>query len=210
LRKLIRNLSLSNISIIILLLIILSIILASSLSIYEFFDTDNPDTGSDNDMIALHAAAIIILTTMLLGAAWYQLHKLSETSKNDFLLRIDREYSNCKIIEARVFIHKLYCQAKSENLCKEKCDKFVAHKINEMRDQEKNAENFICLRNLLDFLETTAYFCNTGKISTKDVEELLGTLKYYHTIFRPLIGSLRHELNDDEFYKELEEFSGKK
>lgn len=165
------------------------------------------DKGKDayGDIADLHAVSMIILTLGLVWVAWFQLNGINETDQNDFLMRIDDRYGSLPIVKARTIIHRLYCQTRDKDVSQEIHIQKIAEKIKEMGLQENDASNFICLLNLLDFLETIAYFANRKSISKKDVSELLGGfLSYYYHVFEKWICYRRCKYKDNTYYCEIE------
>ncbi len=193
-------------------LIVLSILLSiAELSHFDFFN------DRKSEITNLHAASLIILTILLICVGWYQLMHLNKSTKADFLLRIDDRYGSKSNVEARKIIHEFYCEAMSEIKNKEELstktvlniatDK-IAKKILEIELDKKKATNFIHVLNLLDFLETIAYFCNNEYISPKDINELVGgsIIKYYE-VFKPFIKKRREEYDDNDYYCEVEKLA---
>lgn len=155
-----------------------------------------------------NAAALIILTVFIFCAGWIQLKDLNKTSKGDFLFRIDERYGQSEIIKARKIIHEYYCLTQFEDIDPTIHVQKIAQLVYDTKLHIEKADNFICLLNFLDFLETIAYFTNQGFISIRDIDELTGcSLKYYYCIFQKLIISRRIKYNSDNFYCELEKLA---
>lgn len=179
---------------------------------YEYFDLlkSNSDSKQAIDNIeAFHAIGIIILTAFLIFVAWFQLHAINETARADFLMRIDDRYGSEPIIKARKIIHRLYHLAKIDTHSKEERDEILANKIKDMHEDKNCHKDFIQLLNLLDFLETIAYFSNKRHIPSCEINELLGgSIVYFHKIFNPLIYHLRQHYGDNlsqpKYYSELD------
>ena len=171
----------------------------------------------DTSIKVFQAVAIVVFTGFLLIFAWVQAHairsqtkKTSKTSKADLLLRIDREYGSSNILEARIILHEFHCQVFDKKITSNNRNQMIGDLINDMRNKENQAKDFMYLHNFLDFLETGAYFCNKKDIFEKDMRELIGDLIGYYTMFEKLISSLRREAGDKGLYKEIEDFANKK
>jgi hypothetical protein len=178
------------------------LIFVITVSASEFLWVDFVTEKSDS-IIKLHAAGIMILTVILILVAQCQLGHLSQTSKADFLLRIDERYGSMEIIKAKKVIHRFYCDTIENAKDREDHIRLIAEKI---RNFEKKGDGrFIYLLNFLDFLETVAYFCNKKYISNKDVEELIGgSIEYFYKLFKIFIWSRREESQDCKYYCEIE------
>lgn len=159
------------------------------------------DKDKDDHLSKLHNAIILLLTLGIVAIAWIQLTGLNRTSNADFLLRIDNHYGSREILKAREIIHRFHLETPSDKISKETHIQLVAEKVKETREQLKKAEDFIYLLNLLDFLETIAYFARKKHIDTKEIDELLGgSIVYYYKVFKVLITHIRKEHDDDNDY----------
>lgn len=161
------------------------------------------------NIIRIHAASIIVLTILLIAVAWLQLGELNKTSKADFLLRIDDRYSSPEIIKARVLIQELYRKTTTagQPYIEDEVTKKIAEEIKIIgkESSKESCEKFIYLLNLLDFLETIAYFSNKGFISVKEINELLGnTIFFNYKIFKSWISYRREKYQNNSYYCELE------
>lgn len=184
-------------SLIILLIIILG------LGEWFYFDLFKP--REDQKIINLHSASIIILTLLLVWVAWIQLYSLNNINKADFLLRIDDRFGSDQIIKARTIIHKFYCESRSEEICQETHIKKISERIKEIGTNSEKADDFVCLLNFLDFLETISYFANNNYLSKRDVQELIAeSLTFYYKVFEPWIYYRRQKYSNDNFYREVE------
>jgi hypothetical protein len=192
-------------SVVIFLLIIVSIII---------FLPDNDLVGRQNHhllfrMINIHAISVVILTAVLICVGWLQLTKLNNISKADFLLRIDNRYGSSEIIKARAIIQRIFRKAYPAKavITEEIYIKKMVNEINELRkkDDDVSCNEVSYLLNLLDFLETIAYFSRKEYISVKEIDELLGnSLIFYFKIFKPWIYERRLKYNNKSYYSELE------
>jgi len=157
----------------------------------------------------VHAAAIIILTIVLICVGWLQLGNLNKTSKADFLLRIDGRYGSVEIVKARAIIQRLYRAASppNEDVPQEIYFQKIADSIDTIRDSKdkKSCEEFSYLLNLLDFLETIAYFSRKEYISVRDIDELIGnSILFYFRIYRQWIYYRRRKYGNKSYYCEFE------
>ncbi|HAU1673402.1 DUF4760 domain-containing protein [Legionella pneumophila] len=161
------------------------------------------------NVLHLNAGIVIILTALIVCAGWLQFTNLNQTSKGDFLLRIDTRYSSDEILKARTLIHKFYCQTKDENITDDRHVELIGNKILEIKYEESEAENFIILINFLDFLETIAFFVRKDYVSPKEVHELIGgSIVYYFKVFKPWIFHRRLKRNNNNYYCEIEKLIG--
>jgi len=165
----------------------------------------------DDGILQLHAASLIILTFLLVCAAWFAawfpLSDINKTSKGDFLLRIDERYGSNEIMQARKIIHKFYCATRPENgnISLEVHINKISEEIKKISTIEDSAKDFIHLLNFLDFLETIAYFTHKNHITYNDIDELLGwSITYYFKVFKPWIYYRRKKYNNNKYYCELE------
>jgi hypothetical protein len=153
---------------------------------------------------AFYGVSLIILTFSLVCVAWFQLALIRKQAKADFLLRIDNRYGSKSIIKARSIIHRIYIH-QEQSTCKHIQDKVLSEKIVELYWDKESYEDFICLLNFLDFLETIAYFSNNDHVDLDEIEKLLGgSLIYFYKIFTPLINFLRVRYEDNDYFNQIE------
>lgn len=159
------------------------------------------------NILRINAAAIIVLTIMLICGGWLQLERLNKTSKADFLLQIVARYSSKEIVDARAIIQKLYRIANPENnsATEERYIQLISDEIDKIRnDPEKNNECALLL-NLLDFLEAISYFTRKNFITVRDIDELVGnSILYYYKIYKRWIYSRRERYDNSYYYCEFE------
>ena len=161
------------------------------------------------NILRINAAAIVILTIVLICVGWLQLNNLNKTSRADFLLRIDDRYGREEIIKARAIIQSLYRKAAltGEHTPEETYIQKISDEIKKIgkSDQKEQCENFAYLLNLLDYLETISYFTNKNYISLKEIDELAGnSMQFYYKIFKPWINYRRNKYNSPDYYCEFE------
>jgi hypothetical protein len=162
-----------------------------------------------NNIIRINSASIIILTIVLVCVGWIQLNRLNKTSKADFLLRIDTRYGSTEIIKARAIIQKLYRESNPHNnpVPKEIYFQRMADKIDQIRiaKNNKSCRDFSYLLNLIDFLESVAYFARKKYITVKDVDELIGnSMVFYYNVFKQWIYYRRKTYHNNSYYCEFE------
>lgn len=167
--------------------------------------------SENKGMHTFNAAAILILTVILIIVAWYQLEGLNTTSKANFLLKIDERWGSSEIITARTIIHRLYREVRKEVACscEEELIKGVANKIRIIGRSSKkdDVSDFILLLNFLDFLETITYFANQNYISKIDIDELSGeSIFFYYKVFKSWINYRREKYNNSHYYEALKTF----
>lgn len=185
------------------LLLVLSSVLVYFSDVYLMNIVDTQQLRKN--ILHLNAGIIIILTALTLCAAWLQFSNLNQTSKGDFLLRVDTRYSSEEILKARTIIHRFYCQTRKEEITDDKHVELIANKILEIMYNENESDDFIYLINFLDFLETLAYFVRKNLLSYKDIYELLGgSILYYYKVFKPWIYHRRLKRNNNNYYCEIE------
>lgn len=189
---------------------LISIILAIILSCaYLTTQVDLISGEVNSNIIRLNAAAIIVLTIILVCVGWFQLGNLNKISKADFLLRIDDRYGSTDIIKARAIVQELYRKAvpKDETVSEDVYIKKISDGMKEIgKDKSPNGcEKFAYLLNLLDFLETIAYFSRKDFISVDEVDDLLGnSLVFYYQIYKPWIYYRRSKYHNKQYHNEIE------
>lgn len=164
----------------------------------------------DKHILHIHAASIIILTIALIYVGWKQLENLNQTTSADFLLRIDNRYSNLEIIKARIIIQQLYRKTTlpGQEYSESEVTKKIADEIKLIGRESSNesCEKFIYLLNLLDFLETIAYFSNRNFVGATEIDDLLGhTILFNYKIFKYWIRYRRKKYKKNDYYSELQE-----
>lgn len=138
-----------------------------------------------------------------------QFKSLNNTTRAEFLLRVDERYASIEIIEARAIIHEYYNKTYTEDI------DITSHvkKIGELiiqAEQTEEPKRFIQLLNFLDFLETVSYFTNNYYMSLDDVNELIGgSLKYYYCAYQAFIAKRRSKYHCDKYYCEIEKLAKK-
>ncbi len=153
---------------------------------------------------------IILLTLIIVCAGWMQFKNLNETSKGDFLLRIDERFGSPEILKARIIIHEFYCLTNKEDIDLNIHILRISEMILGTKNKIESSEKFIYLYNFLNFLETIAYFTNNNFISLEDINELLGgSLKYYYLTFQLLIEDRRTKYRSEYYYCELQTLAEK-
>lgn len=178
----------------------------------------------DHGVEVLYYISIVALTGLIAFIAYYQLHILNKTSKDEFLLKIDERYTSAEIVKARTIIQRLYCETKEENqiLCNDshiekisekireigKCKYIKKHSASKSTNHEECYKDFTILLNFLDFLETVAFFTNKKSLETTDLQELTGeSMLYYYKIFKPWIYYRRSKYNNDNYYCEIQKLA---
>lgn len=159
------------------------------------------------NILRIHAAAIIILTIVLICVGWLQLGQLNQTSKAEFLLQITNRYGSSEIIKAREIIQRLYREAcpPNEKVAREIYFQRIADSIDQIRNDINKSDDFSHLLNLLDFLEILGYFTRKKYITVKDVDELIGnSLVFYFNIFKQWIYYRRRTYDNDSYYCEFQ------
>lgn len=168
-----------------------------------------------NEYLSIYYCLSLAFTALLISIAWIQLEKFSktiisqnDTTKGQFLLKIDWRWSNAESVEAREIIHELYLEgeAKFSNHMSDKARviDYVAGRIVQLRDSKnkKDIRKFIILLNFLDFMETVGYFYYKKYVGIDDLLELCGcSLDFNYQIFRFYIKDKRTRNQNKEFYK---------
>ncbi|MBX9585709.1 MAG: hypothetical protein K2X50_00480 [Gammaproteobacteria bacterium] len=181
-----------------------------------FFDFDlvnnlldykhSPDS---KDPVKFHAAVILILTIAILLGSWRQIYNANKISKNDFIMRIDQQYSSLQSIKARAIIHKIYREIGPDSISRQYRITETARKVALMRTSTKKYEmrDFIYLMNFLECLETISFFANNNAIGQDDLKLLSGpSIKFYYQVFKLFITERRTETDNNSYYVELEKF----
>ncbi len=172
----------------------------------SYFLHYNPRT---EDPLKFHAAVILILTIAILLGSWRQIYNANKISKNDFIMRVDQQYSSLQSIKARAIIHKVYREVGPDSNAREYRITETAKKIASMRKSTKKHEmnNFIYLMNFLECLETISFFANNDAIGQDDLKSLSGpSIKFYYQVFATFITERRIETGNNSYYAELEKF----
>lgn len=167
-----------------------------------------------NQTDTLHNAFIVFLTFFLVfftaiiaHTAHSQMKKLTETSSAEFLLNLDNRWGSDEILKGREIIHKLHCKTKFPN-CSAKHNQNkhidrISDEIMKIKNDVSQYKDGVLLLNLLEFLETIAYFANRGRITSEDVDDLLGSsIEYYYLVFEKWIIERRDNYNPN-FFGEL-------
>lgn len=162
----------------------------------------------EGNVLRIHAAVIVVLTLILVCVGWIQLGDLNKTSTAEFLLKIDGRYGSEEIIKARAIIQRLYRTANPEDeKTKDEYVRLMSKQIDNIRKEtdDKSSLEFAYLINLLDFLETVAFFTRKKYISVRDVDELLGnSVVFYYDVFKSYINKRRERYDNPSYYCELE------
>ncbi len=163
---------------------------------------------------AFHDSSLSILTFLAVCGAWIQLANLNKTSRCDFLLRIEEQYSAQNMVDARKTIRKLHGKAigkyKSGNIYIQDIVEEVAVEILKYKDSVANNDNYSNLIDFLNYLEGIAYFTNTHCIQYYDIKELSASaVTYYYDVYKKLIVELQNESGNKKLYQELQILSKK-
>lgn len=165
--------------------------------------------GKTSDSLELHALFLIAFTAILIWIAYVQLSSLSRTAEVDFLMKLDKRYGGLEIIKARQVIHRFYRQSKEANSSAPEIVHWneIGKAIDALSRSTKPSEQkeYIFLLNLLDYLESIAFYVNNDYIKKKHVEDMMGiSIVFFYTIFLPRIEHRREKYNMKDFYIEFE------
>jgi len=201
--------------------IVIAIIIGIGLVALELFFIDHNHFHS----LAYLTAALVAATGILASVAYRelrslskiskssmkQLEKISSIAKTDFLLRIDHRYGSEEILKAR----RLIAELKRDTELKHDNDGYLSKAFqNEMIKIRENKESdesysikYIELLNLLDFLETVAYFSKEGYIDSNQIVELFGSaIKGYQDIFSQWIRYFNYYESGEKKAKEEQDY----
>lgn len=178
------------------------------------FVTSWNDTKSSN-YIELNALFLIVFTAILVWVAFTQLSSLNKTAKMDFLMRLDQRYGSIEIIKARQIIHRFYRSSKDATPNAPEIVHWnnIGNEIDSLSRASdiKSQKEYVYILNLLDFLETLAYYANRGHIEPNELDDLMGiSIKFFHTILKPRIDDRKGKYGEKDFYKEFEILASKK
>lgn len=126
---------------------------------------------------------------------------------------MDERWSSQEIIEARIIIHNLYVAAKlkmddNQKLINKKIGEDIV-KLNKSKNSVKQRK-FICLLNLLDFMETIGHLCSKNLLSTEEVRDLCGfSMKFNYQIFERYIRERRKRHKVPKLYQDFENLYNK-
>ncbi len=189
-------------------LFIFLVVVSVLLLIFFHFFTQWNDAHTSN-YLEINALFLIVLTAILILVAYTQLSSLNKTAKADFLMRLDQRYGSIEIIRARQIIHRFYRKTKDNNPHAPE----VVHwnEVGKEIDLLSRAPDFqsqreyVYLLNLLDFLETMAFYANHDYIEPTELDDLMGiSIRFFHTIFKPRIDDRKGKYGEKDFYKEFE------
>lgn len=152
----------------------------------------------------LHYFFIVILTFALVFVGYAQLHGIRKNTEGDYLMDIDKRYGSSKIIKARQIIRDCYCDVKKHNTGEDKdyIRKEMAKRIGDIAvNEDKNNEDYMLLMNLLDFLETVAFFANHNLIEPDQIKGLMGgSLVRYYNVFEKFLEYKENQVNNDSHF----------
>jgi hypothetical protein len=204
------------------LVCILSICIFIALPVFELLSKTDLFPNNDHSIISIYSASLIVLTFFLViatGALAYvayiqidsarkQLEQIGNSTRADFLIRLDNRYGSKQIIKARQIIHALYLESKKiQRISEENEDihrNYIAEKINDYAEDPEKANDYVYLLNLMDFLETISFLANKGIIQKEEITDLMGlSLNFFWDIFHIRI-KVRRQKYGDMRYKEFE------
>ncbi len=168
-----------------------------------------------NNLESLHYATLIILTFLLVLVAWVQLSKIHSVSQSEFLLKVFTHLSDESIIKAMKILHRLRLETEDE--CKndnlsipKKINEKISKKILELRGDYILVNNFIYLKNFLDYLEHISYLCEEGEISRDDIQSCLDErIRTYYAFYKDLIEYYKDKNPQYRPYQSFESLAGK-
>lgn len=194
------------------------IVLVSLLFLIPWFsDFFAKDCGANKlgDYERFYYYLSLIFTGLIIAVALFQLNALNKTIKSarsnlkaEFLLDIDNRWGNAESLKARSIIHGFYVNSEKEfgkttNENRTLIIDAVAHKILNLRfsSEGNDPEDFICLKNYLDLMETIGYLYFKRHVTKEDLYELCGhSLKFNYEVFRLYIKDKRSRHVNDNFY----------
>lgn len=94
----------------------------------------------NDDLRHLHHGGLVILTVILIVVAWIQLKHIYETSRNDFLLRIEERYGCKSILEARRIIHTLYRKTCGNEVYNKSHGKTISERLKAMANKKNQTK----------------------------------------------------------------------
>lgn len=191
------------------------LLLISAILFLTFLHLTSWDDPKSSNYVELNALFLIVFTALLVWVAFTQLSSLSKTAKMDFLMRFDQRYGSIEIIKARQVIHRFYRSSKDSNPDAPE----IVHWNNIGKEidllsrapETRFQKEYVYILNLLDFLETLAYYTNRGHIESNELDELMGiSIKFFYTILKPRIDDRKGKYGEKDFYKEFEILASKK
>jgi hypothetical protein len=101
--------------------------------------------------------------------------------QGNFLLQIDARWSAPDMVAAKIRLRTIFLESKIKNMSKcEAIAKMEAYEevgkiLWKMSTEIKRQEEFACIKNLLDFMETIGYFYKEGYVGAEALNELCGS-----------------------------------
>ena len=150
---------------------------------------------------------LLLITATITGIACFvaykQLRSLSKTSKESFLLNIDKKYDD--IYLGREAVHELVKRIENEMIAKNSKvdeDKLISRITGEMQQMEQEAtDEYSLIKQVIDFYEFIGYLMISKYLKTKEVKALyVPALLDWGKWFVPYILK-RQEREGKELYK---------
>lgn len=149
-----------------------------------------------------HYIALVIVTGILAYIAWNELNKLEKINTSELLIKLERIRLSKNIRKARLILWKLSCESKSQSnkLTEQEQKKWIGEQI--VNYYNNGYDDFLYLRDHLDFLENIGNLCDKEMIEKKYVKDLWGiTLKSYYDVYKPLIKMYQDKSEDSGLYE---------
>jgi hypothetical protein len=183
------------------------------LSIYLHFEpptlpeikTNKAEITIVDDYTLWYYFVVVFITALIAYITWSQFHKTNNSLRAECLLKMDARFGSPEILKARTIIHEKYRNHYKTEASGEKAIKATAKEIIELSESEKQ-EEFVCLLNILDLLDTVGFLHSEGHLSEdRDINALFGPyLKLYLGVFLPYVCEL-NEPGAYESFKKLQE-----
>lgn len=175
------------------------------------FISETKTSNPVNEYTLFYYCGALLSAFIVAFIAYSQLRKINKNLNAEYLIKIDERWRSSEIIKARTIIHHIYLDAISDLAKHNITDKSairerIGKEIKEMSESKGKVkvENFICLLNFLDFMETVGYLHTQDHLKRESLNELFGaSIEFNYEIFEIYILHRRKKHGIEDFYDEF-------